>query len=564
MLDTARIEAELFNLTEIERFAMRELGDGFFKRLEPLVDEIRDENVFNEDVFRRIIELARDAGICGFNIPSEYGGIDLPPRLQALFVLEMCAVDGGIGLSIGASSSLAANPIMQFGTKEQKRRWLPRIAAGELIGCYCQTEADVGSDVASIQTRAVQNEDGRWIINGSKVFITNGAQSNFALVVARTNDYPDSPHKGITVFIVDLDRAKKEGQFQILNAAERKAGLHISPTSAIAFVDCEADEVLGEVDGGWAIVMTTLASSRTTAIGPQGVGIAKAAWRIGDAYARGRMQFGEPIINVPDVQWEVLSAEAGIAQAQLLLLRSVLLRAELGTADSRPWQMEASETKLYASELAEWAPSRMMQAMGGFGYIMKSRMPKIWHDGRVVSIYEGTSGIQRLIIGREAIKRASATLHDEHDIEEWKRMRNWVFSNADEESAFSERMNLASSADRDLFREFSYLRLQFVENFQKALEDEALLSATSSLPLAWRFLTEALVELEGAKLLIWKTAYHAQMGHERVERFRAHARWALQRAQRAVGARGNRLDLSADLENACALVAREPFLEEDF
>ena len=560
MFDPERFERELFDSTDEERTFIAELRAYFLdSRLKPISNEDIYSNKFSEDAYRRAFKAAQEAGICGFNIPQEYGGLGLSSKLAAMLIEEMCAVDGGIGLSIGASSSLVAVPVMLFGTQEQKRRWLPLIAKGEVIGCYCQTESDAGSDVASIKTRAVQREDGVWVINGEKQFITNGAYAHLAVVVARTSTFEGNPHKGISVFLVDLERAKKQGQFSVLREAERKAGLHASPTSAVAFIDCTADDVLGSIDEGWKILMATLASSRATAIGSQGVGIAKGAWRIADAYARQRVQFKQPLSNFPDVQWEMLSVESAIDAAHLLVIRSALLRdyfSQSDPRDSRPWQMEASVTKLYGSELASEATSSAMQVLGGFGYMMESGVPKFWHDGRVVSIYEGTSGVQRLVIGREIIARALKHFSSKSEFVRWKLTKKWVLSNHDEENAFWGRMNYVGKDERVMLKEFMLIRKRFIGCFQEVLSHNSPKRDSSSLPLAWRFIVEAFVACEAAKMLLWQLVYHRER-HPHAAPFRAHASWGVYRAKVAVFALKAARDCDSELEAACGFVGSD-------
>ena len=396
---------ELFVLTEGEELFRTELKNRLArdKKFQDIINRTLLIKDFDRQLFWEAFNFFKNAGYSAYGIPEEYGGFPASSRGSVILTEELCALDASIGLSLGATISLVASPILHWGTEEQKKFWLPKIVAGEVLGCYCQTEPNSGSDVASIQGRAVLR-NGVWHITKSSRFITNGTEANLALVLVRTASRQEDVHYGLTMFIVDLERAKRERQASTPRN-EVKAGLHLSPTSEVIFDDCVADDILGELHHGWAVAMSTLVGSRATSIAAQGIGVGRAAWELARDYAIGRMQFGLKLEEIPQQRKRLQKMETAVHMARLLAWRSAMLRDEKGARDSRPWECEASQAKLFSSEMAEWAPSEAMQLMGGVGYIMEAKAAKFWHDGRIVKIYEGTSDIQCTIIMHRLLER---------------------------------------------------------------------------------------------------------------------------------------------------------------
>lgn len=419
---TALAPELLFRLTEEEALFQQELRNRFSEDpvFQDIIGRARESTAFDRDLYHEAFQYFQRCGLTGYGIPETYGGWPGTSRGSILAAEETCRHDPSIGLSQGATTSLVATPIMLFGTEEQKQTWLPKIAKGEVIGCYCQTEPDAGSDVASLKAEAVFR-DGRWRISGEKAFITNGSEAHLGLVVARIG--PDR-YRGLAVFIVDLERAKLTGELTILRN-EKKPGLHLSPTTAMRFDDCCADGPLGAIrelpDGtrtgeGWKVLNATLVGSRATVIAAQGRAVALGAFDVARSYADMRTQFFLRITDMPQQRARILRVEAALEMGRLLSWQAALLRDTLGREDSRPWQLEASLAKLWNGELAEWGPSEMLQLCGGVGYT-DARIFKFWQDGRIVKIYEGTSDVQCLIIAREmllsCLSRDPATVSEE-------------------------------------------------------------------------------------------------------------------------------------------------------
>jgi len=404
---------ELFALSDDEEMFRQELHnqlakDPLFQEIVAKAEKLRD---FDRDLFWEAFRYFKDAGFTAYGVPDEFGGTAISSRASVMLTDEICQHDGSIGLSLGATASLVANPLDLFGTTRQREKWLPKIAQGQILACYCQSEPEAGSDIASIKTTAVKRGD-HWIINGPKHFITNGSEAHLALVIARIGPHP---YKGLAVFVVDLEQGKKTGQITILRN-EHKAGLHLSPTTAMSFDNCVADSVLGTIEeddpkfgtyspGAWSIINATLAGSRASAIPAQGLGVVRGALREAKIAVSQRKQFGSKILGFPAQRTRILRIEAALKMGELLTWRAALLRDKLGKQDSRPWQAEASMAKLWCSELAEWGTSEAMQLAAGIGYT-NPKIYKFWLDGRIVKIYEGTSEVQEMIIAGETLRRA--------------------------------------------------------------------------------------------------------------------------------------------------------------
>ena len=408
---------ELFSLPDDEKMFQEILRKQLAseKRFQEIIAKSEKARDFDRDLFWEAFQYFREIGFTAYGLPDEYGGTAMSSRASVILTDEICQHDGGIGLSLGATVSLVSSPITLFGTDEQKQKWLPKIIAGDIVACYCQSEPDAGSDIASIKMTA-QKRNGKWVLNGTKHFITNGSEAALGIVVARIGPHP---HKGLAVFVVDLEEAKRMGQLTILRN-EHKPGLHLSPTTAMQFDDCVADSVLGNIEENdpkygmyspeaWGIINATLVGSRASAIPAQGLGVVRGALREAKAAISGRKQFGEDIIEFPVQRKRVLRIEAALRMGELLAWRAALLRDKLGKQDSRPWQAEASMAKLWCSELAEWGTSEAMQLCAGIGYT-NPKVYKFWLDGRIVKIYEGTSDVQMLIIAGETMRRAFAAL----------------------------------------------------------------------------------------------------------------------------------------------------------
>ncbi len=405
-------EPYVFAMNEEDRILLNAVKDFAAGKIKSICSTVRDECYFPSHVdsalrsaFWTAFDLMRDAGYTGLGLPEEYGGVPCSSKQSAIFTEELCRVDGAIGLSLGATLSLVAHPILIFGSAEQKDKWLKLIAAGRIVGCYAQTEPDAGSDVKNIATKALR-DGGVWRISGRKVFITNGSESDLALVVARTGQHP---YGGLSVFIVDMARGRQDGSVYIAGN-EIKAGLHLSPTSELVFDGAEAELLGGEemLGRGWVIAITTLASSRAMVIPAQGVGIARGAYEIIADYAQKRIVFGKAISDFPVNRKSLDKMQAMVKMARLLTWRACFYRDYLSAQNFGVWQCEASVAKRFAAETAEIVPSSAIQLAGGIGYITSFGLARYWKDGKIIRVYEGTDQIQELIIAELLIARMSS------------------------------------------------------------------------------------------------------------------------------------------------------------
>jgi len=329
-----------------------------------------------------------DMGFLGMVVPEAWGGSFTDYIAYALAIEEIsagCAATGGI---MSVHNSVGCGPILAWGTEAQKREWLPDMATGRRLGCFCLTEPQAGSEAHNLRTKALLS-GGRWVLDGAKQFITNGKRAAVAIVFAVTD--PDLGKKGLSAFLVPTDTPGFSVQ-----RVESKLGIRGSDTCAIALDGCAVPEaaLLGPRGKGLAIALSNLEGGRI-GIAAQAVGIAQAAFEAARAYARERVQFGVPIGDHPSVGNLLADMQVRITAARLLVLQAARLRTE-----GRPCLSEASQAKLFASEAAEWVASKAIQVHGGYGYLEDYPVERHYRDARITQIYEGTSEIQRLVIAR--------------------------------------------------------------------------------------------------------------------------------------------------------------------
>jgi alkylation response protein AidB-like acyl-CoA dehydrogenase len=336
-------------------------------------------------------------GLLGMMVPDQWGGSFTDYIAYALALEEIavgCAATAGL---VSVHSSVGCGPIVKFGTDAQKQRYLPALAQGEAVGCFCLTEPQAGSDASNLKTRAVL-ESGQWTLNGNKQFVTNGKRAKVAIVFALTD--PELGKKGLSAFIVPTDTPGF-----IVGKPEKKLGIRGSDTCAIILDNCRVpqDALLGPRGKGLAIALSNLEGGRI-GIAAQAVGIARAAFEASVAYAWGRKQFGRPIAEFGSIGNMLADMQTSINAARLLTHQAARLRSA-----GQPCLSEASQAKLFASEMAERVCTHAIQIHGGYGYLEDYDVERHYRDARITQIYEGTSEIQRLVIARALNDRSQGS-----------------------------------------------------------------------------------------------------------------------------------------------------------
>jgi alkylation response protein AidB-like acyl-CoA dehydrogenase len=335
-----------------------------------------------------LAELGR-LGFMGMLVPAEYGGAGADHVGYALALEEIAAGDGSVSTILSVHNSVGCMPVLRYGSAEQKERFLEPMAAGEMLACFCLTEPGAGSDAAAIRTRA-RRHGNRWVVNGTKQFITSGQHAQVAIVFAVTD--PDAGRRGISAFIVPTSTPGYR-----VARLEKKLGQRASDTAQLVFEDMELtpDLLLGAEGEGYRIALSNLEGGRI-GIAAQALGMARAAYEAALGYAREREAFGQKIIEHQAVAFRLAGMATGLAAARGLILDAA------GRRDAgEPCLKEAAMAKLFASEMAERVASDAIQIHGGYGYLADFPVERIYRDVRVCQIYEGTSDIQRLVIARE-------------------------------------------------------------------------------------------------------------------------------------------------------------------
>ncbi len=343
------------------------------------------------------IEKLGQLGLLGMVVPEQWGGSYTDYIAYALAVEEIAAGCAATSALLSVHSSVGCGPIVNYGTDAQRQRYLPALAQGESIGCFCLTEPQAGSDASGVKTRATL-ENGQWTLNGNKQFVTNGKRAKVAIVFAITD--PELGKKGLSAFIVPTQTPGF-----IVGKPEKKLGIRASDTCAITLDNCrvEADALLGPRGKGLAIALSNLEGGRI-GIASQAVGIARAAFEASVAYAQTRKQFGRPIAEFGSIGNMLADMQTSINAARLLTHLAARLRSE-----GEPCLSEASQAKLFASEMAERVCTQAIQIHGGYGYLEDYDVERHYRDARITQIYEGTSEIQRLVIARSLGERPTAS-----------------------------------------------------------------------------------------------------------------------------------------------------------
>jgi len=331
-------------------------------------------------------------GLMGVFLPEEYGGGGMDALSYMITVEELSKGCPSHAAVVALHNSLYGQPIVDFGTEEQKRKYLPGACSGEKIGAFALSEPGAGSDAASIATTYAK-KDGGFVLNGAKIFITMGALADTVIVFATAKR--GSGPKGITAFLVD----KESEGFQI-GTIEKKMGLKASPTTEIIFSDCfvPAENMLGPEGKGFRVAMSTLDSGRISC-GAMAVGIAQAAFDIALKYSKEREQFGQPISSFQAIQFHLADMSIMIDNARMMVYKAAWLK-DVG----KPYTLEAAQAKVYSSEISTSVTHKAVQILGGYGYMRAYQVERMYRDARVTELFEGTSEVQRLIIARQLLK----------------------------------------------------------------------------------------------------------------------------------------------------------------
>ena len=372
-------------LSEEQRM-IRDMARDFAKsELAPNAEKWEKAGWLDESMLKQMGEL----GFLGMVVPEEWGGSYIDYTCYALALEEISAGCAATGAVMSIHNSVGCTPILNWGTEEQKKEWVPQLASGQTLACFCLTEPQAGSEANNLRTKAL--EDGEhWVLNGSKQFISNAKRAGLAIVFAVTD--PELGKKGLSAFLVPTDTPGIE-----VERMEQKMGLRASDTCAISLVNCRIpkENMLGPRGKGLALALSGLEGGRL-GIAAQAVGIARAAFEAALVYARERVQFGKPIAEHQSIANMLADMHTQINASRHLLLYAARLRTA-----GLPCLSEASQAKLFASEMAEKVCSMAIQVHGGYGYLEDYAVERHYRDARITQIYEGTSEVQRMLIARQ-------------------------------------------------------------------------------------------------------------------------------------------------------------------
>ena len=378
-----------FSLSEEQRLLRDSLREFVLREVLPEAGELDRASRFPTRAVRRLAEM----GLLGMSIPEVYGGAGLDALGAALAIEEIARGSASLAVTVSVTNSVCAGPITRFGTEDQRRRYLPRLASGELLGGFSLTEPDSGSDAAHLRTRARRDGDD-YVLSGDKAWVTNVVEGQLFVLVAATD--PSQGARGLTAFLVE-----KSFPGFTFGKVEDKMGLRSSLTGSILLQECRVpgSNRLGEEGQGFKIAMTTLDGARI-GIGAQAVGIARGAMEESIAFSRQRQAFGQPINQFQAIQFMLADMATAIEAARLLVHRAARLR-DLGNVS---FTREASMAKLFASEMVNRVAYQAVQIHGACGYSREYPVERYYRDARVTTIYEGTSEIKRLVIARKLLE----------------------------------------------------------------------------------------------------------------------------------------------------------------
>ncbi|MFB5662779.1 acyl-CoA dehydrogenase [Alteribacillus sp. HJP-4] len=375
------------NFTD-EQEMMRKMVRDFVKnKVAPAVKRMEEEDRFPEELIKEMASL----GLMGIPVPEKYGGAGMDFTSYMIAIHEISRVSAALGVILSVHTSVGTYPILYFGTEEQKKKFIPKLSAGEYLGAFALTEPGAGSNASSLKTTAVRSGD-HYVLNGTKVFITNGGAADTYIVFAATDK--DKGSYGISAFIVE-----KDSPGLLIGKKEKKMGLHGSNTTELIFENCRvpAANRLGKEGEGYTIAMANLSSGRI-GIAAQSLGIAEGALEAAVTYAKERHQFGRSIGSQQGISFKLADIATNVEAAKLLTYRAAHLRS-----NNIDCTKEASMAKLFASKTAMDAAIEAVQVFGGYGYTKEYPAERFFRDAKVCEIYEGTSEIQRIVIGKHTI-----------------------------------------------------------------------------------------------------------------------------------------------------------------
>ncbi|WP_394843098.1 acyl-CoA dehydrogenase family protein [Pendulispora brunnea] len=377
-----------FSFTEHHALLRQSVRDFAQSEVRPHARQWDKEERFPHEIIPKLAEM----GLLGIRIPEEYGGSGMDTVSYAICVEETAKIDGSLALTLASHNGLGTGHILTFGNEEQKRRYLPKAARGEWLAAWALTEPGSGSDSAALRTTA-RRDGNDWVINGTKMFITQGSVGGFCVVLARTN--ADAPkQKGITAFIVDRDTKGFSASKHL-----EKLGCRSSDTVELTFEEVRVPDTqrVGEVDCGFSDTMQILDRGRVS-IAAMALGLGYGALDMAVHYAKDRKQFGNPIADFQAIKWMLADSKTELDAASLLTYRAAWLADQ-----KRPYSKEASMAKLFASEAATRACNRSLQIHGGYGYTREFDVERHLRDAKICEIGEGTSEVQRMVIAKHLL-----------------------------------------------------------------------------------------------------------------------------------------------------------------
>jgi butyryl-CoA dehydrogenase/short/branched chain acyl-CoA dehydrogenase len=368
-------DEELMLQEEVRRFAD--------ETVRPLIAESDREGKLPPSIVPALFEM----GLMAVEIPEKLGGAEMPFSSAIIAIEELARVDPSVSVVMDVHNTLVNNCILRWSSDQQKARWCPRLSS-EIVGAYALSEADAGSDAFALKCKAVKDGDG-WVLNGQKLWITNGAEAGLFIIFANAN--PEAGYKGITAFVVDVDTPG----FTV-GKKEDKVGIRASSTVEVLLDDCRVsdDDVLGEVGKGYKVAIETLNEGRI-GIGAQMVGLAQGALDQTVAYVKERVQFGKPLAKFQGIQFALAEMECEIEAARLTVYNAARLKDA-----GKPFVREAAIAKWFAAEVAERVSSKAVDLFGGYGFTKDYPVEKLWRDSKIGKIYEGTSFMQLQTIAK--------------------------------------------------------------------------------------------------------------------------------------------------------------------